>query len=101
VPSTPERKEDASAAEVPAVGEAGGEKAEAKNESVAAVPPAADDEFAGVRGILAGGTEFDQREVMARLEKIGREKPELGAEVAAVGELVKRRAEQGKLKKLP
>lgn len=72
-------------------------------EPVKEQPAAAEgvDELGAVRATLAAGGEFDQKALLDRLERIKAKKPSAAAEVDALVELVKKRAEQERLKKLP
>jgi hypothetical protein len=54
-----------------------------------------------IREALLAGGEFDERELLGKLEEVRSKRPELGPEIDALAQLVKQRAEQARLRKLP
>jgi hypothetical protein len=64
-------------------------------------PPVAVDELGAIRATLAAGTDFDQKELLRRIDEIKTRSPGKTAEADALADLVRKRAEQDRLKKLP
>jgi hypothetical protein len=58
-------------------------------------------ELGAIRATLAAGTDFDQAELLRRLDEIKRRIPGKAGEADALAELVRKRAEQSALKRLP
>lgn len=64
-------------------------------------PTGTPDELELIRAILAAGGEFDERELLDRLEAIRARRPALAAEIDALADLVRKRAEQARARRLP